>query len=481
MFDPEGTTTAGNAPGVNDGAACVLVASEEWARRRGIEPLATILAQGYVADEFAYLARTPAKAAAVALARAGKTIGDVERVEINEAFSSVAAHSTQLLGADEELVNVNGGAVALGHPIGASGARILGDARPRAAPRGRRARPGGDLLGRRAGRRPADRGVTAEVEVRAAGGVVAPRRRACCSSTGPPTTTGRCRRASSTRASRGRRRARREVEEETGLALRAGRGGRPLVLRRRPRPRRRRCATSGWSRDGEPVPQNEVDEVRWVPLEEAPALLSYERDRELVTQVHERSDGCIERLEHVLVVGAGQMGGGIAQVVAASGRRVSLHDPFPGATERALETMERSLGEARREGRAGPGRDARADRASSTSSSPADLMIEAVVEDAGVKEEIFRRADEALPAHAILASNTSSIPIGSLAAVTGRPDRVIGMHFFNPVPVLKLVEVIRAEATSDETAAAIVAARPRPRQGAGRGARRRRASPRTGS
>jgi acetyl-CoA C-acetyltransferase len=126
VFDPEGTTTAGNAPGVNDGAACVLVASEEWARRRGIEPLATIVAQGYVAGEFAYLAQTPAKASAVALDRAGKSIGDVKRVEINEAFSSVAKHSTQLLGADEQIVNVNGGAVALGHPVGASGGRILG-------------------------------------------------------------------------------------------------------------------------------------------------------------------------------------------------------------------------------------------------------------------------------------------------------------------------------------------------------------------
>jgi acetyl-CoA C-acetyltransferase len=125
VFDPDGTTTAGNAPGVNDGAGCVLVASEDWARRRGIEPLATIVSQGYVADEFAYLARTPAKAAGVALARAGKTIGEVKRIEINEAFSSVAAHSTRLLQADDELVNVNGGAVALGHPIGASGARIL--------------------------------------------------------------------------------------------------------------------------------------------------------------------------------------------------------------------------------------------------------------------------------------------------------------------------------------------------------------------
>jgi acetyl-CoA C-acetyltransferase len=126
VFDPEGTTTAGNAPGVNDGASCVIVCSEEWAASRGLEPLATILAQGYVADDFAYLARTPANAAAIALERAGKTIDDVERVEINEAFASVASNSTQLLGADEARVNVNGGAIALGHPIGASGGRIVG-------------------------------------------------------------------------------------------------------------------------------------------------------------------------------------------------------------------------------------------------------------------------------------------------------------------------------------------------------------------
>ena len=126
VFDPEGTTTAGNAPGVNDGASCVVVCSEEFAKRRGLEPLATILAQGYVADDFAYLARTPARAGAQALEKAGKEIGDVERVEINEAFSSVALNSTRMLGADEAQTNVNGGAVALGHPIGASGGRIVG-------------------------------------------------------------------------------------------------------------------------------------------------------------------------------------------------------------------------------------------------------------------------------------------------------------------------------------------------------------------
>src|SRR5512133_2606718 len=126
VFDPKGTTTAGNAPGVNDGAGALVVTGEEFAKRRGLEVLATIVSQGYVADDFAYLARTPAKAGAIALEKAGKTIDDVERVELNEAFSSVVLNSAKMLGANEEKVNVNGGAVALGHPIGASGARIVG-------------------------------------------------------------------------------------------------------------------------------------------------------------------------------------------------------------------------------------------------------------------------------------------------------------------------------------------------------------------
>lgn len=125
VFDPEGTTTAGNAPGVNDGASCVVLCSERYAERRGLDPLARILAQAYVADDFAYLARTPARAGERALAKVGRTIADVKRVEINEAFASVAKQSTRMLGADEEIVNVNGGAVALGHPIGASGGRIV--------------------------------------------------------------------------------------------------------------------------------------------------------------------------------------------------------------------------------------------------------------------------------------------------------------------------------------------------------------------
>ena len=161
------------------------------------------------------------------------------------------------------------------------------------------------------------------------------------------------------------------------------------------------------------------------------------------------------RFEHVLVVGAGQMGGGIAQVIAGSGRRVSLYDEQPGATGRALETIRRSLEKFAEKGGPAPN-DVLARVSVADEIVPADLMVEAVVEDADVKLDVFRRADATLPPEAVLASNTSSIPISSLAAGTQRPDRVIGMHFFNPVPVLKLVELVRGRDTSDETARAIV-------------------------
>ena len=160
------------------------------------------------------------------------------------------------------------------------------------------------------------------------------------------------------------------------------------------------------------------------------------------------------RFEHVLVIGAGQMGGGIAQVVAASGRRVSLNDAAPGAVEQGLETMRKSLARLEQKGGAPPDEVlARIEPVDELVA--ADLMVEAVVEDADVKEDVFRRADRTLPPEAILASNTSSIPISSLAGATQRPERVIGMHFFNPVPVLELVEVVRGRETSDETAEAI--------------------------
>jgi 3-hydroxybutyryl-CoA dehydrogenase len=162
------------------------------------------------------------------------------------------------------------------------------------------------------------------------------------------------------------------------------------------------------------------------------------------------------RFERALVVGAGQMGAGIAQVLATSGRSVLLHDDAPGAVEKGLAAMTKSLEKlaakgapldpAEVVGRIEPVDDV----------GDADLMIEAVVEDAAIKREVFRRADLALGPAAVLASNTSSIPIASLAEATGRPDRVIGMHFFNPVPVMTLVEVVRAPQTSDETVREIV-------------------------
>jgi acetyl-CoA C-acetyltransferase len=126
MFGEQGTHTAGNAPGVNDGAGAVVAASEDWAKSEGRTPVARVLAYGTVADDFPYLARTPAKAAKQALKKIGKDPKDVDLWEINEAFASVAINSVRMLEVDEDKVNVNGGAIALGHPIGASGARIVG-------------------------------------------------------------------------------------------------------------------------------------------------------------------------------------------------------------------------------------------------------------------------------------------------------------------------------------------------------------------
>lgn len=126
LHGKDGSHTAGNSPAVNDGAGALVLASDEWAQANGKEILGEIVAQGAVADDFAYLARTPANAAFKALEKAGLKPEDIDLWEINEAFSSVALNSTRMLGVDEEKVNVNGGAVALGHPLGASGARIIG-------------------------------------------------------------------------------------------------------------------------------------------------------------------------------------------------------------------------------------------------------------------------------------------------------------------------------------------------------------------
>jgi len=126
VFSKDGATTAGNAPGVNDGAAALVLASEEWAGAQGLTPLARILSEGHVADDYPYLVRTPAAAARAALERAGMTVADVDLFEINEAFCSVVLSTIDLLGADADRFNVQGGAVAFGHPIGASGARLVG-------------------------------------------------------------------------------------------------------------------------------------------------------------------------------------------------------------------------------------------------------------------------------------------------------------------------------------------------------------------
>jgi acetyl-CoA C-acetyltransferase len=126
VFSKDGATTAGNAPGVNDGAAALVLASEEWAAAQGLTPLARILGEGHVADDYPYLVRTPAAAARAALERAGMTVADVDLFEINEAFCSVVLSTIDLLEADPDRFNVQGGAVAFGHPIGASGARLVG-------------------------------------------------------------------------------------------------------------------------------------------------------------------------------------------------------------------------------------------------------------------------------------------------------------------------------------------------------------------
>ncbi len=164
--------------------------------------------------------------------------------------------------------------------------------------------------------------------------------------------------------------------------------------------------------------------------------------------------------ERICVVGAGQMGSGIAQVAAVAGYDVTLVDVSQAQLDRARSGIERSLGKLVEKGKVP--RDA-ADAAVgriAPASAPvaADLAIEAATEDVALKERIFRDLDEAAGPGAVLATNTSSIPITRLAAVTARPQRVVGMHFMNPVPLMPLVELIRGLDTSDEAAAYVRAA-----------------------
>ncbi|GAB6933610.1 3-hydroxybutyryl-CoA dehydrogenase [Calditerricola satsumensis] len=157
----------------------------------------------------------------------------------------------------------------------------------------------------------------------------------------------------------------------------------------------------------------------------------------------------------ILVVGAGQMGSGIAQVAAQSGYNVILHDVEERFVERGLGTIRRHLDRAVEKGKlTAAARDEALARIRTTTALEeargADFVIEAVTENLAIKADVFRRLDEAAPPHAILASNTSSLPITELAANTKRPEKVIGMHFMNPVPVMPLVEIIRGLATADE-------------------------------
>lgn len=165
-------------------------------------------------------------------------------------------------------------------------------------------------------------------------------------------------------------------------------------------------------------------------------------------------------IERVMVIGAGQMGAGIAQVFSQAGLKVKLNDMNQEALDKGLAGIEKRLARAVEKGRMSEADQASTmERLSGTTNlqdaSDCDLVVEAVVENMEVKEKVFRSLDDITPSHAILATNTSSLPITEIAAVTKRPDQVIGMHFMNPVPVMKLVEIIRAIQTSDETYQAI--------------------------
>ncbi|SET75329.1 3-hydroxybutyryl-CoA dehydrogenase [Oceanobacillus limi] len=165
-------------------------------------------------------------------------------------------------------------------------------------------------------------------------------------------------------------------------------------------------------------------------------------------------------IKKVMVIGAGQMGSGIAQVCAQAGFDVLLHDMKEAALDKGISTIEKLLTRAVEKDRISEAdKTSTLDRLTKSTNledaKSCDLVIEAVVENMDVKTKVFQQLDEITPKHAILASNTSSLPITEIAAVTNRPDQVIGMHFMNPVPVMKLVEIIRGLQTSDATYQAI--------------------------
>ncbi len=167
-------------------------------------------------------------------------------------------------------------------------------------------------------------------------------------------------------------------------------------------------------------------------------------------------------MEKILVVGAGQMGAGIAQVSAQAGFSVGLFDAFPGAAERAMEGMKKSLAKLAEKGQIQEKPEAVIARVrvftkmDEVASLDPDLMIEAITENVEIKLKLYADLDRVLPAKTILASNTSSIPITQIGAATKRPDKVVGMHFMNPVPIMKLVEVIPGLATDPGVLATVL-------------------------
>ena len=334
-FQKEGKVTAGNAPGLNDGAAAVVVSSLAKAEQMGVQPLARIAGYAQAALPPKYLFAAPAKAIPRLLDKIGWRLAEVDLIELNEAFAAqVLADGYDLAerGWDWAKVNVNGGAIALGHPIGASGARVLGT-----------------LINALR-----QRGLKRGIASLCLGG-----------------------------------------SEAVAMAVEVF------------------CFHFTWSEEGS------------------------------------------MSVEKIFVLGAGTMGNGIAQTAAVSGYRVTLMDVVPEALERAKAGIAKSVDKLASKGAISEAQKEAALNIPTVSSldaaADADLVIEAATENPDLKLKIFRDIDLVAPQGAILASNTSSISITKIAAVTLRPQDVIGMHFMNPVPLMKLVEVIRGLATSPET------------------------------
>ncbi len=328
--------TAGNAPGLNDGGAALVVMSGERVKATGARPLARVTGYATGGGEPKELFFAPIVAVEKLMKQMGVGIGHFDLIEANEAFAAQALADGNGLGWDWDRVNVNGGAVALGHPIGASGARVL---------------------------------VTLLYALQDA-----------------------------------------QTQDRTRDAL------------------SRRWQRRG-ARSGESV---------------------------MSTQTEVVTSGPSAAVKKVMVVGGGTMGNGIAQVFATCGFEVELVDARPDLVERALGAVGKSLE------RVAKKQEWPADKApailkrihggtSLEVARDADLVIEAVTEDFAVKRQIFQTLDGVAPARCILGSNTSSISITEIAAVTRRPEQVIGMHFMNPVPVMQLVEIIRGLTTSDAT------------------------------